>query len=290
MDIITTNAEKSLIKITSSLTQDPQSWNNWFCLKIDLENCNTSAQEPSMRLIRSIIDTHLKDVQGESYFCTNAVHILCKPPSDKVLEQTGVQICDLISTESSDKATYTLYDLRKDSAEYVQSIIGTTDNIFTLPASSANTHKNEEADTEERNIPYKEPSSQPHIQKNKTLSSHNAPRVLLVEDDPITRWMVRNSLKDVCDFATAPTASKAYAMYTSYQPDVVFLDINLPDNNGRCVLEWIKEHDPGACVVMFSSNGSLDNITECLNDGASGFITKPFLKEDLLHYVQHRTR
>ena len=101
--------------------------------------------------------------------------------------------------------------------------------------------------------------------------------------------MVRNSLKDICDFATASTARKAYAMYTSYQPDVVFLDINLPDKDGRIVLKWVIEHDPGACVVMFSSEDSLENITECLNNGASGFVTKPFLREDLIHYVRPHT-
>ena len=286
MDIVSNNADRELFNIATSLSQDPQSWQSWFCLKIDLSTCNDALYEDSLNWVRSIIKTHLKDVQGHAYFCeSKAVHILCKPPSEKVLEQTGAQICDLIASENGEKATHTLYNLFKQGAEYAQDTACLTENIFTLPLASAPDSASSDHSTEEEEN--KTPLKQPGLPGKKTLSTQETRKVLLVEDDPITRWMVRNALKDICDFATASTASKAYAIYTSYQPDVVFLDINLPDKNGRAVLDWIMEHDPGACVVMFSSNGSLDNIKECLNDGASGFITKPFLKEDLLHYVQH---
>lgn len=102
-----------------------------------------------------------------------------------------------------------------------------------------------------------------------------------MEDDAVTRWMVRNALKNECEFITAPSANKAFAMFSSFTPDVVFLDINLPDNSGYAVLEWILKNDPGACVVMFSSNGQLDNIVQAMEKGASGFISKPFLREHL---------
>ncbi len=59
----------------------------------------------------------------------------------------------------------------------------------------------------------------------------------LVEDDPVTRWMVRNSLRAECDFATAQNGNKALSLCTSYQPNPVFLDINLPDRDGHSVLE-----------------------------------------------------
>ncbi len=282
MEILSINAERKLFEIASSISQDAQTWHDWFCLKIDLGACEGKLYEDSAGLARSIINTHLKDIQGDTFICKNkTIHILCKPPSENVLEQTGVQICDLITSENGSPVNYVLYDLSINGYDYAKSVMGTTNSLFKLP---------EMQDDEQIEIE-KEPSvplKQPDTIGKKQLSSKNTPKVLLVEDDPITRWMVRNSLKEICDFATAPTANKAYAMYTSYQPDVVFLDINLPDNNGRAVLGWIMEHDPGACVVMFSSNGSLDNITECLNNGASGFVTKPFLKEDLLHYVKHR--
>ena len=114
-------------------------------------------------------------------------------------------------------------------------------------------------------------------------------RVLVVDDHPVIRQGLRQILVDSEDIEVGGEASdgREAMKHIRNEPwDVVLLDINLPDNNGKAVLDWIMNHDPGACVVMFSSNGSLENITECLNNGASGFITKPFLREDLIHYVQ----
>jgi CheY-like chemotaxis protein len=118
-----------------------------------------------------------------------------------------------------------------------------------------------------------------------TIYRRGFAKVLLVEDDPVTRWMVRHALKNECQLATAATANRAFALYPSWKPDIVFLDINLPDNNGLAVLEWIKRNDPGACVVMFSSINNMDSIAGALETGANGFVAKPFLKESLVHYI-----
>jgi len=117
----------------------------------------------------------------------------------------------------------------------------------------------------------------------------DAPRVLLVEDDPMTRFMVRKAIKNECELATAPEGNKVFSLYASYQPDIVFLDINLPDLNGYDVLEWIMDNDPGACVVMFSGNSDMDNIVSSMGYGAKGFVSKPFSKEKLLHYIHNHT-
>jgi len=117
------------------------------------------------------------------------------------------------------------------------------------------------------------------------ISDVNA-KVLLVEDDPVTRWLVRQTLKDNCDFATAQTANKAFSLYATYQPDFVFLDINLPDKDGYEVLNWIMRNDPGANVIMFSSLNNMDSITRALDMGAIGYIAKPFIKNQILDYVQ----
>ena len=110
-------------------------------------------------------------------------------------------------------------------------------------------------------------------------------KVLLVEDDPVTRWMVRTGLKEECVFATANHVQQAMDLYVSYAPHIVFLDIQLPDGSGYEVLDWIMWHDPEAYVVMFSSHNDLDNIMKAFESGANGFIAKPFLKDTLLHYI-----
>lgn len=111
-------------------------------------------------------------------------------------------------------------------------------------------------------------------------------KVLLVEDDPVTRWMVRMALKDECRFATATTANKAFAICQSFRPDIVFLDIGLPDKNGCEVLEWLMRNDPGVCVVVFSGSRDMNDICRALEGGAKGYIPKPFEKNSFLHYIK----
>ena len=111
-------------------------------------------------------------------------------------------------------------------------------------------------------------------------------KVLLIEDDPVTRWMVRCALKDECRFATAATANKAFAICQSYKPDVVFLDIGLPDKNGCEVLEWLMRNDPGVRVIMFTSCQDMNLISSALDIGAKGFLPKPFTKDGFLSYIK----
>ena len=113
----------------------------------------------------------------------------------------------------------------------------------------------------------------------------NEPKVLLIEDDMITRWMVRVAVKGSCLLATAANARRAIRSYYTYQPDLVLLDIDLAGHNGKDLLRRIMRINPHAHVVMFSAFASPENISESLENGAKGFITKPFTKDDLLKYI-----
>jgi DNA-binding NarL/FixJ family response regulator len=110
-------------------------------------------------------------------------------------------------------------------------------------------------------------------------------KVLLVEDDPATRWLVRSALRDKCRLATANTANKAFSICQSYKPDIVFLDIGLPDKSGCEVLKWLARNDPGVQVIIFSGCTDLNIISGALESGARGFIAKPFTKESFLSYI-----
>lgn len=111
-------------------------------------------------------------------------------------------------------------------------------------------------------------------------------RVLLVEDDRSTRRLVRTSLKDVCEFIEAPDASQGITSYNAFHPDIVFLDIELPDGSGQNLLNWILRNDPGAFVVMFSGHHDVNNVVKSVNTGAKGFIAKPFDLHKMLHYIR----
>lgn len=111
--------------------------------------------------------------------------------------------------------------------------------------------------------------------------------VMIVEDDALTRRLISNAFKERYALISAGSAEEAVANYLLHAPDIVFLDIGLPDVNGFHVLKQIIASDPDAYVVMFSGHSYLDNITKALNTGASGFVAKPFRKEKLVHYIQN---
>jgi two-component system chemotaxis response regulator CheY len=110
-------------------------------------------------------------------------------------------------------------------------------------------------------------------------------KVLLVEDDPVTRWMVRLALKGECLLATACDAGKAISSYLAYKPDMVLLDINLPDRNGKDLIQYLLRIDPGAHIIMFSSQNTPEAVEDSLRQGAKGFIAKPFNRDELLRYI-----
>jgi DNA-binding NtrC family response regulator len=110
--------------------------------------------------------------------------------------------------------------------------------------------------------------------------------VLVVEDDPLTRRIVSYSFKENYALVTAQSAHDAVANYLLYAPDIVFLDIGLPDVDGFAVLKQILHCDPDAYVVMFSSHSSSDTVAKALYEGAMGFVGKPFKSQDMRQYIE----
>ncbi|MGB0719159.1 MAG: response regulator [Bdellovibrionales bacterium] len=278
MQIHTINAEKKLASVASSIGRSPSSWQDWHALEIGMtcENADDNLQS-ALLWVDSVLSSYLKDVEGSAYFCHGSnVHVLCKQISRKTLQEAGAQIETLMREEEGLGVHYAVHNLCEDGFAYVQSIF---QSQSIRPVMSAQGHEREVKHTTIEHFDVVDDDIA-------TLEHFHDAKVLLVEDDPVTRWMVRNSLKHECEFATAPSANQAFSKFQAFQPDIVFLDIDLPDKSGREVLEWIIRNDPGVCVVMFSSNDNLDTISETLEEGASGFIAKPFLKEDLLGYIR----
>lgn len=275
MKIISVNADAQLMTLASSIGQSQQSWRGWYCVEIRLCDLDETLQHECLFWVRSLIGAYLKDADGRVYFCENsAIHILCRNVPEDVLHQAGQEICDLAYSESSVRVNYSFYDLYKQGGLYAQSVLDQHNMMSGLLGDNLTVSQN----IPELMMQDEQSFAVPKINSKRT-------RVMLVEDDPVTRWMVRNTLKEECELFTAPTANKAFSLYMQQQPDLVFLDINLPDKSGYEVLSWIMRNDPGACVVMFSSNDGMDNITNALEYGASGFIGKPFLKCQLLDYI-----
>lgn len=98
--------------------------------------------------------------------------------------------------------------------------------------------------------------------------------------------MVATYLKKEHQVILARDAKTGIMHFIDSAPDVVFLDIHLPDMKGHEVLKRLRLLDPTAYVVMLSGDSVRENVAFAQEYGAAGFIRKPFPKERILQYVQ----
>lgn len=109
---------------------------------------------------------------------------------------------------------------------------------------------------------------------------------LIVEDDVFTQKLVRNTLPQTVDVVTAKNGFEAMTLYADHGPDILFLDIGLPDISGHDVLAKVLDMDPAAYIVMLSGNGDQDNIMKAVKAGAKGFVGKPFTKDKVFQNLE----
>lgn len=118
-----------------------------------------------------------------------------------------------------------------------------------------------------------------------TRSRRDTPQLMIIEDDPFSRRLVENALQKKYPLTMVGELADALETYVKTAPDLLFLDINLPDVDGHELLQKILEIDPRAHVIMLSGNADQQNIVQAMQKGAKGFVAKPFTKEKLFQYI-----
>jgi len=105
--------------------------------------------------------------------------------------------------------------------------------------------------------------------------------VLIVDDAAFMRISIKNMLtKNGYEvIGEAENGAIGVQMYKDLTPDIVTMDITMPEMSGLDALKEIQKHDPKAKVVMVSAMGQEAMVREAIVSGAKGFIVKPF-KED----------
>ncbi len=114
-------------------------------------------------------------------------------------------------------------------------------------------------------------------------------KILIVEDEPDFRTLIRDVLEDKgFEVSEAANGAQGLSLYSSFQPDLVLLDIRLPDMDGIDICRKIRSDGPrrDTPVIMCTVNTELTPINTGLNSGATDYILKPFEPEDLLARVR----
>jgi two-component system KDP operon response regulator KdpE len=124
------------------------------------------------------------------------------------------------------------------------------------------------------------------VAANRPRADSAGARLLVVDDEPSMIRTLRTNLRGHgFQVETAETARDALASYERRQPDLVVLDLNLPDGDGFEVVRRIRERS-GTPIIVLSARGGENDKVNALDLGADDYMTKPFGIDELLARIR----
>lgn len=111
---------------------------------------------------------------------------------------------------------------------------------------------------------------------------------LVIDDTATVRMYLKRILQElgVKHVFEASDGAHAEVIFLQEQPQLVFLDIQLPDINGQVLLERFRRRDQQSHIFMISAYSSVDNLKAAVAGGAKAFVVKPFTAERISNLVQ----
>ena len=109
--------------------------------------------------------------------------------------------------------------------------------------------------------------------------------VLIVDDEPASRYALRRALENRYQIAEADSAAAARSALSAEKPDLVMLDVVLPDEDGLSFLKWLREQGHDLPVLMVSALDTAKTAVEALQLGAADYLVKGFELEELRQRV-----
>ena len=115
-----------------------------------------------------------------------------------------------------------------------------------------------------------------------------AKNILICDDAAFMRMMIKDILtkNGYTVIGEAENGAKAVEKYAELKPDLVLMDITMPEMDGIQALKKIKAADPSATVIMCSAMGQQAMVIESIQSGAKDFIVKPFQADRVLEDVR----
>ena len=274
------NTEGYLHALASSIRKDPASLEGWYCLHLETDK-STDGNHVAAAL-EALKASH-GHIDCDAVHCTDHdVLLISRTLQDEPLHEMADTLAgNLMKTASTDEQVWknmALYDLFRDWR--CAGALLTAKMTAKAPVATPRMSQSQ------INLDALTLFHDTFDEAKKLRQTRSPSLVMLVEDDPVTRRIVTCGFKESYALITAGDAQEAVTNYLLFAPDIVFLDIGLPDTSGFEVLQQVMDIDPDAYVVMFSGNSYLDNVTAALESGASGFVAKPFKKQKMQCYIE----
>ena len=113
------------------------------------------------------------------------------------------------------------------------------------------------------------------------------PKVMVVDDAAFMRMRSKKMLvENGFDVVEAANGIEAISVYKESHPDMVLMDITMPDIDGITALKEIRAFDPNARVAMVTAMGQQSMVVEALKAGAKDFVIKPFDQDRVLAAIK----
>ena len=112
--------------------------------------------------------------------------------------------------------------------------------------------------------------------------------MLVIDDHPLVREGVKKSLTAAgfnC-VGEAGSLKEAIAMIALHNPDVITVDLNLPDGNGLEIISWARKNSPTIAIIVLSLEDDLDLVSAASQSGAQAFISKSESAEHLVSAIK----
>ncbi len=118
---------------------------------------------------------------------------------------------------------------------------------------------------------------------------NNKPTILVCDDSLLVRKKMKDCLSEIGDYniVEAANGQSSVELFKQNDPDLVFLDIVMPDKTGIEALQEMMAVKKDVKVVMLSSSGTKNHLKAAMEAGASDFIQKPWEKAQIEHIVKN---
>ena len=109
--------------------------------------------------------------------------------------------------------------------------------------------------------------------------------ILIADDDPFVRKSMATILTPCGTVFEAKSGDEVVAAYIQHNPDILLLDIHMPEKTGLELIPEIIEYDSDAFILVLSADSMRENVLIALEKGAAGFLTKPPAKQKVQEYL-----
>ncbi|GMO58211.1 MAG: hypothetical protein Ta2G_18300 [Termitinemataceae bacterium] len=112
--------------------------------------------------------------------------------------------------------------------------------------------------------------------------------IFLVDDNLTNLTMGKAALKDMFRTFTMPSAERMFELLKKIKPDLILLDLEMPEMSGWDAIKILKSGDDKSIPVIFlTADASVESKKLSIESGAQGYIAKPFDADDLIRIIEH---